>query len=405
MTTPSPMSRGNPDTPTRVIPGGSYTNQAARQSVTGKAIVARKNGKPQTMQTATDMTPQPARYRPPIRLGLLLMLLSALQAAAATCSVCGKQITGQYFKTQNGDLFCSRECLRKTLPVCAACGRRIEGPHLVHDGKPFCSEACFETILPTCEICGKPCRKVIKIDGHSFCEKHGSGERCHHCGLPFGQGVELPDGRLVCNACKPKLVFSAKEAQRLYQTARQDVRRITGFTLEHVPPMELVGTDQLPEHQGLSAAISVREYGRYHRSTTTVTKSYLFGLVSRSNTVASARIVLLYGLSSDHLTATAAHELTHHLIAEAFPRTANHAPPWLKEGLCQYVAAQLCIRNDYRTVLKSIEQAPDAVYGEGYRYIKRKFGHGNWRSIAAWLQTVDFERLPKTLPQQPPGVL
>jgi hypothetical protein len=341
----------------------------------------------------------------PARAAILLML-AALQVAAATCSVCGRQIRGRYLKSEKGDLFCSRECFRQTLPECAVCGRRVEGAHLVHDGKHYCSEACFDTILPKCEICGVSCRKTIIIDGHTYCETHGEGDRCLHCGLPFRNGVMLDDGRKVCSSCRPDLVFSDDKARELYDVARQAVESITNVPILDAPAMTLAGTDELPAHPGLSDKVSVQENGRYNRRTQTVRKEYLFGLVSRSRTIASTQILLLYGLSPQDFTATAAHELTHHVVAERFPRASAHAPSWLKEGLCQYVAAQVCLREGYNDVLERIATSPDTVYGEGYRFLRRKFGHGNWRSIAAWLQTVDFDSLPRRLvglrPPPPP---
>jgi hypothetical protein len=327
---------------------------------------------------------------------LALLVLVATAWGQAPCAVCGRAIEGDYLQA-GGQAYCSRECYRTTLPVCAVCGQRIEGEHLVHEQRHFCSTACFRRVLPTCVVCGQPLVESFRIGGRTYCKTHAAAPRCDACGLPVNQGQTLPDGRLVCDECRPGLVFNARLALPLYIRAGHALCLVSGQPLPLAPPFELVGNNQLPAHGSLDPTVSIRELGRYLRTAETTTTKNVFGLVLRERTTVSRKLLILYGLPADRFISTAVHELTHDLLAERYPAFEN-APDWAAEGICQYSAALVCRRLGYAERLKEIEAADDPVYGDGYRYMARRFGVAGWGRLSRWLDSGGFKALPARAP-------
>ena len=90
------------------------------------------------------------------------------------------------------------------LNVCAVCGKEIEGPiYLMTDKvtgeqKLVCSN-CIK--LPRCSICGMP---VNVNDG----------------------GVELPDGRYLCERDAKTVVLKADDAERICAGVKDDLDRL-----------------------------------------------------------------------------------------------------------------------------------------------------------------------------------
>ncbi len=333
-----------------------------------------------------------------VRFALAAALFSAAVWAEQVCSVCGKPIRGAYLES-GGKPFCSRDCLRTTLPVCAVCGRRIEGNHLIQGDRHFCSEACFERTLPTCSICKAPLRQAYTINGRTYCKAHAEGPRCDACGMPAGNGFVLDDGRMVCADCKPSLIFDAARAEALFAEVRHTLGLVLGQPLPPLPPLELVGSDALPGHPGRATPPGARELGRYLRRTETTTRKNILGMTLGETTAVHRNVLILYGLTPGRFAATAAHELTHDLIAARYPTLEGNAPAWLEEGLCQYTSVLVCRRLGYTDCATEIETSEDPVYGDGYRYLARRFGSDGWRAISRWLDERGFERLPERAPR------
>ena len=89
-------------------------------------------------------------------LSLLLLLPAAAQALS--CAVCGRQIHGQYLRTE-GKIVCSPGCWEKLLPHCSVCDSPLAGRYTVIDTgaekRLFCME-CAK--LPRCFACDLPGR-------------------------------------------------------------------------------------------------------------------------------------------------------------------------------------------------------------------------------------------------------
>lgn len=325
-----------------------------------------------------------------------MVFLPVTLAAAATCAVCGAEITGRYVTSQ-GRAFCSRRCYETTLPRCAHCRRRISGKHTIAEGKRFCSQRCLESILPRCERCGKATQATTAIKGHVYCRTCGHGTRCDSCSLPFREGVRLADGRALCAGCKRDGVFGRQAALPLYRRARAELRDLTGRHAEAIPTLRLVNQRELRTVAKLSYVEGGSMRGYYDRETTTRTSRNGLGQVVGQEREVSRAVLILSGLLPDEFLATAVHELTHDWLADYCPQV-KQGPTWLEEGLCQFAAAEVCRKHGLKDALASIANSNDAVYGDGYRYVavaaKAQGRPGGWRGAMEWLAGVDPKRLP-----------
>lgn len=334
-----------------------------------------------------------------IALLLAMALLAVVTGLAATlrCATCGAVIKGRYIQS-SGKIYCSQTCYEKTLPKCATCGKAITGPYLQHMGRNYCSQKCVGASLPKCELCGKPLRRMIEIKGHLYCEEHGNGTRCDACGLPLIRGKELPDRRVLCPHCAERVVLELDDARKIYERAQREVEALTGIDLGELPPLELVGRDRMPSFQQGMAIEDIQERGFYRQEVKTDTYTDDKGRVVRTDRQVKETICILYGLTPDELLCTSGHELTHALQARFLPAIQEKAPLWLKEGICQYVAAIIARRHHFADELTSIEKSPHPAYGRGYRYLKQRFGPTNWAGLLAWLKNLDPTTLPAELP-------
>lgn len=109
-------------------------------------------------------------------------------------------------------------------------------------------------------------------------------------------------------------------------------------------------------------------------------------------------VFLLFPQRNDNFRASAVHELFHHVQAFEWPKL-HDSPLWVQEGLCQYVAATYCRQHKLANPLHVIENSPDAVYGDGYRWFAATFGPDNWPAVARWLETLDPTDLPESAPR------
>lgn len=323
------------------------------------------------------------------------LLLLAASAADVRCTTCGKAIQGRYIAVED-QVYCSRQCHQVSLPACATCNRAITGRYLRHLDRDYCSQRCLDASLPTCVLCGKPVRRYLEVKGRIYCEEHAKATRCDACGLPMEKGWELPDKRRVCPTCHPRIVLDEDEARAIYQRAGREVERFSSRALGDLPPLKLVGREAMPgnwqdENGG-------QERGFYRHELTIDTYKDANGRILRTEREVKETVHILYGLSREELLCTAAHELGHVLQERFLPHVHEHGPAWLKEGICQYLAAAVARRHGYADELESIERSPHPAYGRGYRYLQRRFGNDNWPRLHAWLETLDPATLPAELP-------
>lgn len=328
----------------------------------------------------------------------LFLCAGATDAHADACAACGLGIRGDYLAMDNRS-YCSQDCLATVLPQCDACNKNV-GTSLIRSGaRTYCSRKCFNTSLPTCELCGARSRISVNIGTHVYCREHGHAERCDSCRLPFIDGSRLNDGRRLCSTCEKTAVMSRDTAEKLFARAVRESTLVTGLASDTVPQLHLVGLDTLNggERAKHSPDTLMYESGRYHRHSRKTTHKNLLGMTIRESERVTESISILYGLASDRFLATASHELTHDLLSEFYPRAVD-APHWVHEGVCQYVAAEVCRRNDLPQAVDRIATHEGPVYGNGYRYFLRRFGPRNWAGVDAFLRKTNLALLPETAP-------
>ena len=335
-----------------------------------------------------------------ILLAIACLAFAAYAGQPDRCGVCGRRLAEQYW-TYNETVCCSEPCVDKLRPVCSKCGETIEGEYMESEGKLYCSESCFERTLPKCEICKAPIHSGFSITQHNYCEKCiEKSPACFSCGFPAAYPAELPDKRITCINCRRWAIKNMPDALQHYERARRQLETWTSLKIDTVPTLALVDRKQM---QDLSGSIRKSDSplparGLYSRQTF-MRKKGLFGEWKHSPEDDKETIYLIDHLHDEHFRIAATHELMHDLIHEYFPRLKD-APLWVHEGICQFAAAEYCLRRNYRDALEGIEHCSDPDYGDGYRYIKDVAGFDGWFALRRWMESVDVKTLPASAPKQ-----
>ena len=68
---------------------------------------------------------------------ILFGCLLPVVAQALSCSVCGREIHGQYLRAE-GKILCSAECWEKLLPRCSLCGAPLSGRYVKFEPVLIC---------------------------------------------------------------------------------------------------------------------------------------------------------------------------------------------------------------------------------------------------------------------------
>jgi recombinational DNA repair protein (RecF pathway) len=140
------------------------------------------------------------------RRALLLLILTALclscisQAhASINCDLCGKAISGPYYKLSDGRIIC-QDC-RESIAVCDQCGQLTTSVINV-DGRNYCS-SCYAK-LERCGLCGKPISgnfmyyPALNLKVCDKCEREKP--KCERCGVPTNSPIKLGNA-ILCGRC------------------------------------------------------------------------------------------------------------------------------------------------------------------------------------------------------------
>ena len=146
---------------------------------------------------------------------------------------------------------------------CSVCGREIHGQYLRAEGKILCSAECWEKLLPRCSLCDAPLSgRYVKFETggkeHLYCMKCAELPHCFSCDLPT-RGVRLPDGRTLCPECAATAVRDPAKAEELYRLVElgrcryeRRSRSDTGETVSEKCTVRIL--DSLPEAQFIEVA-------------------------------------------------------------------------------------------------------------------------------------------------------
>jgi hypothetical protein len=310
---------------------------------------------------------------------LLLLVLASVAEAQANprCARCAKMVFGDYV-TAEGKNF-HPGCF-----VCGACGEIILSRYVAglttlyhpdcYNGRMFQSP---------CAACGRAPAGEHYEDywGNTYCVKHMEQvAKCDFCARPLagaltGDGMKLPDGRLLCDVCRPSAVTSESEARAL---VAEVARRLESFGIEadcREVTVLLLGRDQLD--------MFMTEHAHSSQHLTGLTEYVSLPGKSR---IASTNFYLLYGMPRTQMKSTIAHELMH---VWQFQHGLMNIDPALCEGSCNY-ASYLLLEDmgtmECRFAMKCLVEDDDAIYGAGFRDVKSLV---ETNGIEAWLGVLE----------------
>jgi hypothetical protein len=336
---------------------------------------------------------------------ILFILTIAIQSIAdQKCALCGKTITGQYYRFEDGSIYCM-DCMNNKTK-CAICGKPSNSTVLI-DNKQICPKClaglkrcsfcnrpiagdytafpelglilcdkCSKTI-PRCDICGKPDKNLIRAGNKhicrscynksAFCYICGSpidGEytwfdgdstkkycqncinkypRCACCGAPAGKDShKLNDGRILCNDCYREGYFDVDKVRVIKNNILEYLKSGLGMTIEGKIRYTLQGQDFIKsQSEGISGDLN--------------------GLFYRQNN--DLEIYVLYGLRQKDLYQVISHEIAHAWASDncRLNLTLEEA-----EGFAQWVAYYTLRHFNYTAFSQTLLEG-DTVYSRGLK--------------------------------------
>jgi hypothetical protein len=327
------------------------------------------------------------------------------------CDYCKEEITGHYYEA-NGKYYHVAHFL------CDNCGELLANKKVyLKDGKKYCEKCYYELFAPKCEYCGKVIKEGgVKYRGKSYhkdCFENHVVLRCALCGeiitgdylqdywgnvyhkshkdtIPIcdfcgrfisekitGGGSRYPDGRYICNLCKPTAIFDLDEAKKIFDKvklhlASEDIR----IEADNIS-LHLVDKNRIKEMSGKSSE---------HQQGFT---RYRYTKIDNQQVIEEFDIYILTGMPEMHFISVAAHELMHVWQHQNAPGDNDRA---FCEGSCNF-ASFLVLRHyagemsDY--LIDNLNRNTDKIYGDGFRRVKKMAeDHG----IDYWLRHLKSHR-------------
>jgi hypothetical protein len=309
-------------------------------------------------------------------IGITVLFLWGTSSADLRCQICGKNISGTYYKSVTNEIYC--EACWKSNETCSQCGRlvrstiQVDNAKLCRDcyiklsrcslcdkplignyteypklGLKVCSQC--ERDKPHCEKCGVPLKNLNRLGGAILCERcvgktercHCCGEallgnytfyegnkdfkycdecvakyaRCENCGAPSGRdATKLNDGRYLCPDCRRIAYFDPGLVGSIKKKVLAFISANMGMPIRHPVGFSL---------EGLS----------FLRQKDKNVHGDINGLFFRKGD--KFDIYVLYGLREKDLISVIAHEFAHAWQAENCPEKMAFED---QEGFAQWVA-------------------------------------------------------------------
>jgi hypothetical protein len=302
------------------------------------------------------------------------------------CEKCKKQIKGSYYP-KDGKYY-HENCYKSTfLKKCSHCKKPIEGEYFVINNKTY-HQNCYDNYIA--DKCAH-CNKIIKGEhfedywGNKYHYEHyGTVPMCEYCQklISFkltGGSTIYDDGRVICKHCKSSAVSNLNKAQRLLEDVMFSLSLQNILIKEKEIELHLVDLKQLRiVSKNGSKHSNLRGYATYH--------------YTKENDVIVKKefdIYILSGMPSSYYKMVAAHELMH---IWQYQNSDENISKILSEGSCEY-ASYLLLRkinnSNSKYLIWQLEENKDAVYGEGFRRVK-KFVEKNGKT--AWLNLLKNEK-------------
>ncbi|MBQ7568141.1 hypothetical protein IJT17_04975 [bacterium] len=295
-------------------------------------------------------------------LAVLVLCAVPLWADALRCSMCGKTISGRYYRSSDGRIYCIAD-YNKSRPRCHTCGNVIDGTYYQGEGGTKTCKSCYAKSRPVCKLCHKKlfgsyyydksgntycskcheatlpvcccCRKKISGIVYNFyggvracqtCNFDKRNPRCVECNGPVNKTHSPPlpyFGGYVCEKHRPVAVTEKGQINALLQSARQSMVNALGRE------MEIRGSRLEVKLSNLSQLMA--ESGQQSAHLRGFCRTRTLGPL-RSHT-----IFALAGVSREHMLCVLAHELGHAWQNEN-NRFVSSLPSRFKEGFAEWVS-------------------------------------------------------------------
>jgi hypothetical protein len=293
---------------------------------------------------------------------------------STVCAGCGEKISGDFIEV-DGKYYHSR-CF-----TCDYCQKPIPDSFIRYQGKNY-HPACFEDhVALRCDVCGGVIKGgyISSYWGNAYHPEHvGKEIQCSFCrrfivGKLMEGAIVFQDGRHLCGECASTAVFESAEAASLLAGV---AKQLADFGLKVDPrsiDINLVNKDAL-RRLASGTSKDTRGFVDYE-----IARSMSGGVEHRT-----IRMYLLYGMPRTAIIGTIAHELTHVWLFQQGEEERDRA---LVEGSCNFAAYLILQKmgtDQAGFIIDNMENDPDAVYGEGFRRIKRYAeanGLDGWRRL------------------------
>jgi hypothetical protein len=338
-------------------------------------------------------------------------------SAELRCSLCGRAITGTYYKS-NGNTYC--ESCWSSHTICSQCGKLVQSAINV-DGRKLCSD-CYarlercsicgqpltanytqypklglkvcskcERDKPHCQKCGVPMAEPNNVGGVNLCQRcAGKTERCHccgealldnytffegnssvkycdkcvakyprceDCGAPSGpDATKLNDARYLCPDCRRVAYFDEGLVTSIKTKVQSFVFGNMGMTVNHQVSFSLKGQDFIKQKaKNIHGDIN----GLFYR------KGDEFD------------IYVLYGLREKDLISVISHETAHAWEAE---NCSDDLALEDQEGFAQWVAYKALMFFGHDDFAKLTTEGND-MYAKGLTRMLRIESRGGQKAV------------------------
>ncbi|NQZ71007.1 MAG: hypothetical protein HRT89_23395 [Lentisphaeria bacterium] len=328
-----------------------------------------------------------------------IAFISVVSLYAKDCDACDRTIKGRYV-TAGNKTYCNRTCFNKTLPKCKYCKKTLTCKfYRENDGSALC-QRCHKKKMPTCMHCSKKVTAWVTTAGNILCKPCSKKTRCDECHLPSKKMRTLRDGRHVCGTCEKVAIYDLQRAIIVYKRARKELKAMTGYQTAKSPRLVMCYRDELMKKLNSTRKLDTTHgmvRGYYHYAER-IEQTSIAGKVIKEKKEIKKSIYVLRGMTKQHLILTCIHEHMHDVIRMKFTRLED-VPLWVNEGICQYISAILARDYSMKKELVEIETQADPVYGDGYRYFRKRLGANNWKGLVKWMKTIKLSAIPKSAPK------
>ncbi|MCX6830146.1 MAG: protein DA1 [candidate division Zixibacteria bacterium] len=303
------------------------------------------------------------------------------------CAGCGNPIGQAAYFVENGQYYDSVCHVELFAPLCAYCGKPIDGIYVTYENARYHDTCYREHVALRCSLCGELIQGEYIIDdwGNSYHKFHqGTAPQCDYClrfisdSLSMG-GTTYPDGRRICGICLQYAVMDESAAKEIMSQIKA-VLWDKGIEIEEENiPLLLVDKDKMAKINGLNKT-DVTGYTFYERSTGTripvTTRKY--------------KIYMLAGLPRSVYIQGIAHELMHVWL---YRNASLEMDDTLREGSCNYASYLVLQRyegKEMEYLIRNMIKDPDRIYGEGFRRVKAWVEQ---KSVSEWLDYLKHNNL------------